>query len=204
MQVIDKFEKKFLFGLTRVFAILIIFSILISVGIVGMLFVDFSKGINTQVTAFEVTDAIKPPVVENTTSTYSTSSSSLSPTNLNLLPSVKLPFVLQKHFNEPENIKVLNSWLDVLPLDAQQNFIDEMAATVTESDKLKLPFVDAINKYKQLKFKKLDEERAAKAERRLQQTYFAAFVFGAVTLIALFSLILVLLAIERNTRQVEK
>jgi hypothetical protein len=200
MQVIDKFEKKFLFGLTRVFAMLIIFSILISVVIVGMLFVDFSKGINTQVTAFEVTDAIKPPVVENTTSTYSTS----SPTNLTLLPSVKLPFVLQKHFNEPENIKVLNGWLDVLPLDAQQNFIDEMAATVTESDKLKLPFVDAINKYKQLKFKKLDEERAAKAERRLQQTYFAAFVFGAVTLIALFSLILVLLAIERNTRQVEK
>jgi hypothetical protein len=200
MKALDNFEKNFLFGLTRWFAMLIIFSILISVGIVGMLFVDFSKGVNTQITAFEVTDAIKPPVVENTVSTYSASSS----TNLNLLPFVKLPFVLQKHFNEPENIEILNGWLDVLPLDAQQNFIDEMAAIVTESDKLKLSFVDAINKYKQLKFKKLEEERAAEAERRLQQTYFAAFVFGSVTLIALFSLILVLLAIERNTRQVEK
>lgn len=200
MQILEKFERKFLFGLTRVFAMLIIFSILISIGVIGMMFMDFSKEINTQVTAIEVTEAIKPPATKDMISSYAPPSQ----TNLNILPSVKLPFVLQKHFNEPENIRILKGWLDILPVDAHQNFIDEMAATVTESDKLKLPFVDAINTYKQLKFKKFDEERSARSEHRLQQTYFAAFIFAAVMLIALFSLILVLLSIERNTRKEEK
>ncbi|MDP3876029.1 MAG: hypothetical protein Q8Q50_03520 [Methylobacter sp.] len=199
MQVFDKFEKKFLFGLTRIFAMLIILGILIAVGVGGIMFADLSKGIDTKVTAIEVTNAIKPPAVVDMVSIPSTQ----SPENQNLLPFVKLPFVLQKHFNEPGSVKILKGWLDALPLSAHQNFIDEMAKTVTESDKLKLPYAEAIDKYKQLKFKKLNEEISAKAERRTQQLYFIGAIFGAIALIALFSLILVLLAIERNTRRVE-
>ncbi len=203
MHIFDNFEKKFLFGLTRIFAMVIIFGILIAIGIGGMLFGGIYGGVDTNVSAVEVVDSIKPPTITNAPSTDSNSSTQKTE-NVNGLPSVKMPFVLQKHFNTPEIIQTLKGWLDVLPIDIRQEFIDEMAATVTESEKLKLPSYEAIDKYKELKFKKLEAEQSAKAERRTQQLYYAAAVIGAVTLIALFSLILVLLAIERNTRRSER
>ena len=201
MPIFDNFEKKFLFGLTRIFAMLIILGILISIGLGGIMFANLSKGVNTKVTASEVINEIKPP--EDTSS-----NGSVSPTQLtdrsNFLPSIKMPFILQKHFNDPENVKLLSGWLDIIPADTRQNFIDEMAAAVTEAEKNKLSATDAINKYKELKFKKLDAESSEKSTRQTQRLYFAGTVFGAVALIALFSLILVLLAIERNTRRSEQ
>ena len=43
MYIFDNFEKNFLFGLTRIFAMLIILGILIAIGIGGVLFVGFYK-----------------------------------------------------------------------------------------------------------------------------------------------------------------
>ena len=159
---------------------------------------------NSKVTISEVIDAIKPPIITNNSSSTNINSSAQLTDNINTLPSVKMPFVLQKHFNSPEKVKVLKGWLNILSLEKHQEFIDEMAATVTEAEKLKLSPTEAIDKYKELKFKKIETEIATKAERKTQQLYYAGAVVGAVALIALFSLILVLLAIERNTRQVEK
>ena len=203
MHIFDNFERNFLFSLTRIFAMLIILGILIAIGIGGMLFGGFYGGIDTKVTALEVLDSIKPPLITNTPST-DINSSTQTTENANALPSVKMPFVLQKHFNTPEKIQTLKSWLDDLTIGDRQEFVNEMAATVTEAEKLKLSTDEAINKYKELKFKKLETEQSTKAERRTQQLYYAGAVIGAVTLIALFSLILVLLAIERNTRRIER
>lgn len=203
MHIFDNFERNFLFGLTRIFAMLIILGILIAIGIGGMLFGGFYGGIDTKVTALEVLDSIKPPVITNTPST-DINSSTQTTENANALPSVKMPFVLQKHFNTPESLQILKDWLDVLAISNRQEFINEMAATVTEAEKLKLSPSEAINKYKELKFRRLEAEQSAQAERRTQQLYYAGAVVGAVALIALFSLILVLLAIERNTRRIER
>jgi len=202
MHIFDNFERNFLFGLTRIFAMLIILGILIAIGIGGMLFGGFSGRIDTKVTAVEVLDSIKPPVITNSPST-DINSPTQTTENANNLPSVKMPFVLQKHFNTPEKVQMLKDWLDVISLEEHQKFINEMAVTVTEAEKLKLSPDEAIDKYKELKFKKIETELATKAIRQTQQLYYAGAVVGAVALIALFSLILVLLAIERNTRRIE-
>lgn len=200
MHFFDRFEKKFLFGLTRIFAMLVIFGILITIGISGIMFGGFHNGIDTKVTANEVLDSIKPPEIINPSSADSNSATQTTE-NTNILPSVKMPFILQKHFNTPENLHTLKNWLDVFPLDNHQEFINEMAEAVNEAEKIKLSTDDAINKYKELKFKKLEAEQSTKAERKTQQLYYAGAVISGMALIALFSLILVLLAIERNTRK---
>jgi hypothetical protein len=202
MGIFDNFEKKFLFGLTRIFAMLVILSILIAVGVGGVLFGGLYNESSSKVAPTEIIVAITPPVASNNSPSNDNSSSTQITDNT--LPSVKMPFVLQKHFNSPEKVKVLKNWLDVLSLEKHQEFIDEMAATVTEAEKLKLSPTEAIDKYKELKFKKIETEIATKAERRTQQLYYAGAVVSAVALIAFFSLILVLLAIERNTRRVER
>lgn len=204
MHIFDNFERKFLFGLTRIFAMLIILGILIAIGIGGALFVGSYGETSSKVSTSEVIDAIKPPVITNDSTSTDTNSPTQTTENTTALPSVKMPFILQKHFNRPENLQILKGWLDNLSLEERQEFINEMAATVTEAEKLKLSPDEAINKYKELKFKKIETEQATKTERRTQQLYYAGAIVSAVALIALFSLILVLLAIERNTRRVER
>lgn len=181
----------------------IILGILVAIGIGGMLYGDFYGGIDTKVATVEVMDAIKPPALASPSSADIQSSIQITE-NVNGLPSVKMPFVLQKHINTPEKVQLLKSWLDDLAIGERQEFIDEMAATVTEAEKLKLSSDEAISKYKELKFKKLALELSLKAEQRTRQLYFAGAVISAIALIALFSLILVLLAIERNTRRIER
>jgi hypothetical protein len=271
MQIFDRFEKNFLFGLTRIFAMLIIFGILIAVGIGSVLFAGVYSEKNTKVSTAEIIDLIKPHVTTNLQS--GDGNLPVQPVeNINLLPSVKMPFILQKHFNTPDHMQILKDWLDELPKDNHQEFIDEMAIMVTEAEKLnispltaihnykelkfkipsvKIPFIlqkhfdnpvelqelkgwldelpkdnhqefidemaimvteaekldlspyTVINDYKKLKFKKLAVAPLEKAEQLIKQLYYTGAIISAVALIALFSLILVLLAIERNTRRVE-
>jgi hypothetical protein len=203
MHIFDNFEKRFLFGLTRLFAMVIILGILVSISIGGVFYADFFGGINTKVNAVEVINAIKPPELIQPISTNKDLSNQTT-VNVNGLPSVKLPFILQKYFNSPEKVQMLKSWLDSLSESYHQEFIDEMAIIIAESEKLKLSSDEAINKYKELKFKKIELELSEKVEQRTQRLYLAGAFVSAVALIALFSLILVLLAIERNTRRIDK
>ena len=63
MHIIDKFETKFLFGLTRVFAILVILIVLITAIAGGLMFCSLFTATNTNVPYSEVIDLIKPPPV---------------------------------------------------------------------------------------------------------------------------------------------
>lgn len=206
MQIFDRFEKNFLFGLTRIFAMLIIFGILIAVGIGSVLFAGVYSETNTKVSTTEIIDLIKRYGPTNSQS--GDGNLPVQPVeNINLLPSVKLPFILQKHFNTPDHLQTLKDLLDKFPKDNHQEVIDEMAIMVIEAEKLNLspPTGGAIFDYEELKLKKLKlaVTPLEKAEQRIKQLYYAGAIISAVTLIALFSLILVLLAIERNTRRVE-
>lgn len=202
MQILDDLEKKFLFGLTRIFAMLVILSILVVVVVGGLSMWGLFQQTSSKVSATEVIDAIKPIVLNDSVTADSTSVQATDSTNI--LPSVKMPFILQKHFNQPEKVRLLSEWLLFLSIPERQEFIDEMADTVAEAEKLKLSPTEAIDMYRELKLKKMETEIAEKAERQTQRLYYAGAFIGAIALIALFSLILVLLAIERNTRQVEK
>ncbi|MEB4591967.1 hypothetical protein VSS37_13320 [Candidatus Thiothrix sp. Deng01] len=204
MSFADAFERRFLFVLTRGLALLFIFGLLAAIVIGGIMVSDkLTLKDSTAVSPQEVVDAIKPPVYEEPPPQDSDAASPTPspPPDPAILPGIKLPFVLQKHFNAPERIQTLRDWLEALPSGQRQVFLDEMAAAVTEAEKAGAEGLDAVNQYKALKFDKLKQEEAASAALLTARLTYAGAAFGAVLLIALFSLILVLLAIERNTRR---
>jgi hypothetical protein len=202
MRFFDNFERRFLFGLTRLVAMALIFSLLVAIAVGGVLFGGgLGEPQTTKVSTDEVMDAIRPPpVVAAVPKAYQPSQTTLVS---NELPNVKMPFVLQKHFSSPENLRILKDWLDDLPRERRQEFIDEMAAATGEAEEQKLDPTAAINKYRTIKMEKLEAERLAKAQQQTLLLQYAGATAVGIALIALFSLILVLLAIERNTRRVQ-
>jgi hypothetical protein len=205
MSLIDSFENKLLFSLTRYLAILIVFGLIIAM-VIGAVIASgtLSGKVSARVGVSEVLEEIKPPVAAEESTPSSVKPHQSTPSDKNWLPGIKLPFPLQKHFSAPQNIKVLRGWLDSLPEDFRQEFIDEMAAVVVAADKQKLDATEAINAYNVLKNAKLETRRRAQVELEGVRVYYAAAAGSGIALIALFSLILVLLAIERNTRRAKE
>lgn len=204
MSLFDNFERRFLFVLTRYVAMSFIFSLILAVVLGGVFLSGFGEpSEGTKVTPDEVIDAIKPqPAIEYPQDTHQSQTAPPAITT-SALPNIKLPFVLQKYFNTPENLKTLKDWLDDLPKEERQEFIDEMALVVIEAEKQKLNVTDAINKYQKIKTQKLEDEKIANIKRQDMLLKYAGATSVCIILIALFSLILVLLAIERNTRRIQ-
>ncbi len=199
MKLFSTFERKFLFGLTRTFAMFFIFTTLLGL-LTGGLLVLFNQAGNksSKVEPQEVIDVLKPSLpIENAQSSVKTPSES-PPKHLPM--GLKLPFVLQKHFSNPDNFLILIKWLDAVPEEQKQHFLEEMAATVTLAEKEHIAHFDAINTYHKLKTSKLAEEKISAAARKEAWLWYAGALGSGIVIIALFSLILVLLAIERNTR----
>lgn len=203
MAFLAKFERNFLFGLTRSLALSFIFITLAAIVISGLIIgiSQLSKE-DISVAPREVIDEIKPitanEAVQSDTQQQEKSVALQSPS----LPSgLKIPFVLQKHFSHPDNLRLLNNWLEVLPEDQRQPFLDEMAQAVTEAEKERIEPIDVINAYHKLKMEKLQTINLAKEKQMQTWLWYAGGVGLGIIIIALFSLILVLLAIERNTRR---
>lgn len=198
MSFTDSLEQKFLFILTRFLALLIIAGLVISMVVGGIMFGDtLLPQKNTKVTTAEVMEAIKPPVTYN----QSQSDQRQEMIDVNVLPGIKLPFILQKHFNNPNAIKYLKRLLEDLSLGQRTEFINELAAVVEEAERTNANVPDAINKYAELKLSKIKESQLAEAAAKALRLTYLGYGFACVGLIAMFSLILVLLAIERNTRR---
>ena len=198
MSFTDSLEQKFLFTLTRFLALLIIAGLVISMVVGGIMLGDtLLPQKNTKVTPIEVMEAIKPSVTYN----QSQSDQRQESIDVNVLPGIKLPFILQKHFNNPNAIKYLKRLIEDLPSGQRTEFINELAAVVEEAERTNANVPDAINKYAELKLSKIKESQLAEAGAKAQRLTYLGYGFACVGLIAMFSLILVLLAIERNTRR---
>lgn len=201
MSFIDSLEQKFLFMLTRFLALLIISCLLIAIVIGGIMFSQKLFPIdNTKVTLTEVMEVIKPPINANDYNQSQSAQQQAVP-DINILPGIKIPFILQKYFNNPDSINVLKGWIENIPKEQREEFIRELATVVEGAEKTNADVTLVINKYSELKFNKLKDSQLAKTETNMIRLQYFGFAFACVALIALFSLILVLLAIERNTRK---
>lgn len=200
MAFLAKFERNFLFGLTRAFAMFFIFTTLIGLLIGGLVvMLNQASDQSSNVEPREVIDVLKPSLpVENAQPTIQSPS---KPQPKRLPAGLKLPFILQKHFSDPNHMEILISWLSAVPHEQQQTFLDEMAAAVTQAETEHLAPFDAINTYHELKTEKLAAAQLSAAAQKEAWLWYAGAIGSGIVIIALFSLILVLLAIERNTRQ---
>ena len=114
-----------------------------------------------------------------------------------VLSTVDLPASVNKEFASAENRKVLAGWLKNLPKEARQDFVDNMEDVIAYAHAHQMNATDAINAYKELKFDNVGTTGFDRVERGIARaTVIAGFLFRLM-LLALFSLVLVLLAIER-------
>jgi len=205
MAFLAKFERNFLFGLTRAFAMFFIFLTLAAL-IIGGLVIGFSQVMegDVKVAPQEVIDILKPSLPIETAQPNVQQQLLDKPETPHLPAGLKFPFVLQKYFSDPNNLRKLIDWLKDTPKNQQQLFLDEMASVVTEAEKEHIDPFEAINTYHKLKIEKLDSEKSLQVEKNNTRLWYVGAVGSGIMLIAMFSLILVLLAIERNTRRIDE
>jgi len=115
-------------------------------------------------------------------------------------PSLDLPFVLQPYFSASDNREVLMRHMEGLDSSERREYLNNLSQVVKESQSKGEDTTNIINKYFDLKQTQLALAKADSAARTVRRLYIAASALSIMFLIALASLILVLLAIERNTR----
>jgi hypothetical protein len=90
--------------------------------------------------------------------------------------------------------------LSEMPLSDQQEYVDNLAEVVNAASAAGISEPDAIKTYVRMKDQEIADAPARKVVRQQMRIYVLGAMGSAFGLIGLFSLVLVLLAIERNTR----
>lgn len=205
MLFIDRFEKKFLFSLTRLVALFFISLALL--GLLGGVLASLMAlaPVKTDLSPAEIAAIATPE--EPATSTGDEDAATNATAELekepDALSGIKLPFIVQKHFSDPDNMNTLRNWIKTLPFEEKNRFIDEMAQVIKMAEDNKTDAMTAINQYNALKQQKFYEKAIAQAQSDEDQMKLLGIIGVTIITIALFSLVLVLLAIERNTRKAD-
>jgi len=113
----------------------------------------------------------------------------------------KLPPRTREHLGSEENLKVLNGWLAALKNDNERaDFIANMETVIVEAERREESVVDIINAYRTVKLDRMKSSPLGDYETPARMTI--AFLAFAVSISLLIGagLLLVMLAIERNTR----
>lgn len=117
-----------------------------------------------------------------------------------MLKGIKLPPELQELFTNPHNQRLLADNLEALPEDQRQPCIDGMAEAVKIARGKGLEDGPVVDAWMASCRTYASEKAAADIASKATRLYVAGALVSLLMLIALFSLVLVLLAIERNTR----
>jgi disulfide bond formation protein DsbB len=201
MSLVSSFEHKALFNLTRALALFVVMILLL--GLVGgliMLGHNVMARADTHVALTDITGA--EMAAKGVLSDQDAQMAQDTPA-VDEWAMIKLPFAVQKYFSELRNKDLLLSRLRPLSAEERDAYLANLAELITAAEQKnfdKLNIYRAINQYMALKEQKLAQRRAFDAKQVSDRLYLGGFIVAVMTLIALFSLILVLLAIERNTR----
>ena len=191
-----KIESK-LFTFTRVFAV--VMSLL---GVLALVAVLVMSGLNKIGSSTYVT-------LDETLEKPADASSAAG------LPSiwtgVDMPENLEPYFKsttsvvgDTDNSKVLEGWLMSLEdEDERQDFLDNLSGVIdrAKAQDKESQINDVINNYRSVKLSKIIDARIDKFESVGEKIGFYGSIFGLLIFISLMSMMLVLLAIERNTRR---
>ena len=198
MALLESVERGALFRLTRFLAFAVILALSLALVVGAFIFGgDLVPNQASKVSFSEVSNALNPaPQVGQYGSNPSPSeegSQGLSPGDL--------AFVLQPYFSSNNNWEVLKAHMEGLDSSDRTEYLDNLAAVVGEAKSKGEDVTSVVNKYFELKGSRLALAKADSADRSMHQLYIVGSAVSIMFLIALASLILVLLAIERNTRR---
>ncbi len=197
MNVIDGFERGVLFRLTRSLAMLFIICVCLGIMASGfMIFLITNDKQSTTIKATDVIESLQPQPSSNTAK--SDQNYALAPEG-DPLAALKIPFPLQKHLDY-NNVSTIRNWLRSVPANKQPEALREMGEVAAKADDSNIDFNVALIKYCNIKQEILNQAEKDQYEQRLSIFAFAGLMVAGVIVIALLSLILVMLAVERNTR----
>jgi hypothetical protein len=114
---------------------------------------------------------------------------------------IKFPENVKKYLSG-KNEKILNGWIEPLDEKNMKDFIKNLSSIIAEAEERNENVVNIINEYKIVKLEKLNETEFEKYEKVVSKAAISGTIFGLFIFIALMSLVLVMLAIERNTREI--
>jgi hypothetical protein len=196
MPVLESLEQRGLFRLTRLVAFLIVSILTLGLVVGGILFFkDFMPNEESHVSYTKLVHEIHPK------------SNSDEPQNpQEPVPHVSeddtltMPFEIQPYFSDTQNRTVLKNHMSGLDSAERTDYLDNMAEVVREAKSHNEDVTEVINRYFEDKATQMELAKLDRASRLQRQIYVAGSAVSLVLLISFASLILVLLAIERNTR----
>jgi len=201
MAVLDAFERKGLFGFTRLLALSVVG--LLILGLIGgliawgsTLFASDKKRVEPE----KVIAALKPLPTSVDGDASGGRAPAEPPPPSGVLPGLKIPFRLQPYFSRVGSREFMRGKLSDMPLSDQQEYVQNMEEVVAAANSAGISEPEAIETYLLMKDREISDAAARKVVRQQTRIYVLQAVGSAFGLIGLFSLVLVLLAIERNTR----
>lgn len=191
MPMVSKFEQMVLFNFVRILTYLIMVLLVGTVLIGGLLFFKKLMPPSTRVSYEDVLPA----------QSETASSEELSPGAQERMP--KLPDNVARYM-KGQNYPILKGWLQGLPMKQKWDFVDNMSSVISAAEKEHPDrVIDVINRYKQVKLEKMSDAMEQRAANQVTRLAYIGYGLAAIGLAAIFTLILVLLAIERNTRRIQ-
>ena len=192
--VVARFERKVLFRITRWVALglcLLLFLALLASGL--MLLGTLSSGVDRPDPAAMVSEG-------QSQGRAIPSDGELASEAASSLDGIRLPPSLQELFASGTNRDTLESWLDDIERDERQSFVDALGEAAAAAKAAGQNESDALNSYRSRYLDYVQERHLTEAQAAADRLQIFIAIATALALIALFSLVLVLMAIERNTR----
>jgi hypothetical protein len=197
MPILDELERRALFRLTRSLAFIVVFVLTLGLIISTVIFagdlipsgstnVSYKKiwtRLHTATPAPEISGAGVLPDVDT------------GPT------AVDIPVQLQPYFTSADNKRALYEHLSALDVDGRKDYLANLFEVMNEAKTRNELDDTVINTYYQMKDSQIASANEGRALGTTTRLYILGGAVSTLFMIALCSLILVLLAIERNTRQ---
>lgn len=195
------FERNVLFRIARFVAFTICFTLFMAM-VVGLVYIGTSFNGASSPDPAQVVQSLKPGAANTTPGGIGSSQSSNARPSVGAqspLIGIQLPPALQEWTTDESNRQVLESWLSGFEQKDRQPFIDKLANVVHAARLAGVDESEAVNSYYVQYESYLSERETRRLSSATSRLYAAGAVISILLMLALFSLVLVLLAIERNT-----
>jgi hypothetical protein len=188
--VLERFEQRRVFVLARVLSLIGIAALSIFVIASVILWSGSLLSANTRVAPTEVASVLSPGTAINPA----------QPNSEAVLAGVTVPARVKRYLSDQSNRSVLEGWIRDLDVDQQQDFLDNLEDVIRYAEQNNLDVIQAVNTYKDLKLRKYRAAESKALDAKISRYGIVGGIVAAVMLIVALSLVLVVLAIERNTR----
>lgn len=180
--------ERLVFGITRFVALLGAGAVLI--GIVGLVFALLSPKQNDKKVTYE--EVVKQQASSSRKASTWDSDDTYSPI-------IAIPKTLQEYI-KGDNVAVVNGWLRGMTESQQRDFLKNMTEVVSKANARNADIANVINSYKTIKLQRIQKSEMEQYTRMAVRAGYISGIFGLLLILCILGLVLVMLAIERNTR----